>query len=167
MTRAGIALGSNIGDRLSHLRTARATIAASPRLQNPLLASAIYETAPVGCPMGADDFLNAVIEIGYDDEAQTLHRALRGIEARLGRSPEHERNAPRTVDLDLLYFGASLLDTAQLKIPHPRMFDRRFVLQPLADIRPDLVLPSQTRTVAELLHELADTSRVVRAAAQW
>lgn len=167
MTRVGLALGSNVGDRLSHLQAARAMIAALPHAYPPLLASAIYETAPVGCAAGAQDFLNAVIEIGYDGDASVLHRDLRNIETSLGRSPTHQRNAPRTVDLDLLYFGALTVDTTELRIPHPRMLERRFVLQPLADIRADLVLPQQTRTVAELLRNLTDTSLVVRAVTQW
>ena len=167
MTRVGIALGSNVGDRLSHLQTARLMIAALPSFVGPMLSSAVYETAPVGCAEGTQSFLNAVIEIGYNDDPHALHRELRRIEATLGRSPDHERNAPRTVDLDLLYFGSVALEAEKLRIPHPRMSDRRFVLQPLADICPDLVLPSETRTVAELLGTLADTSPVVRAATQW
>ena len=167
MTRAGIALGSNVGERLSHLRVARSMIAAARGVHPPILASHIYETAPIGCEPGAADFLNAVIEIGYDGDAATLHRELRSIEITLGRLPDHTRNAPRTVDLDLLYFDNVILDTDSLKIPHPRMTDRRFVLQPLAEIRAELVLPRQTRSVAELLESVADTSAVVRAATQW
>jgi 2-amino-4-hydroxy-6-hydroxymethyldihydropteridine diphosphokinase len=167
MTRAGIALGSNVGERLSHLRTARAMICVARGVHPPILASPVYETAPVGCEPGADDFLNAVIEVGYDADAAALHRELRTIEATLGRAPDHPRNAPRTVDLDLLYFGDATVDTSSLRIPHPRMTDRRFVLQPLADIRPDLVLPLQTPSIAELLASLADMSPVVRAATQW
>ncbi|MFN2475012.1 MAG: 2-amino-4-hydroxy-6-hydroxymethyldihydropteridine diphosphokinase [Chthoniobacterales bacterium] len=167
MTRAGIALGSNVGDRLSHLRAARSLIAAVTGMHPSILASAIYETAPVGCEPGAENFLNAVIEIGYNADAAALHRELRTIEATLGRTPDHPRNAPRTVDLDLLYFGDVILATSSLRVPHPRMTDRRFVLQPLADIRAELVLPTQTRSVAELLASVADTSPVVRAATQW
>lgn len=142
-------------------------IAALPRVQAPVLASPLYETAPIGCEPGAPNFLNGVVEIGYDGEAHALLRELRNIESTLGRPPDHQRNASRTVDLDLLYFGPSAITTGTLQVPHPRMHERRFVLQPLADIRPELLLPPQTQTVAELLQQLTDTSAVVRSAAQW
>ena len=167
MTRAGIAFGSNIPDRLRHLTMARMMIAELPAMRLPMLASAVYETEPVDCEPGAENFLNAVVEIGWDAEAPALHAALRRIESELGRSPVHERNVSRTIDLDFLYFGETTLVNPELKLPHPRLHDRRFVLQPLADIRPELVLPMQSCSVAELLRELADTSRVVRADSQW
>src|SRR3954467_5393596 len=121
MTRAGIALGSNVGNRLQHLQTARAMIAESPHVRQPILASAVYDTAPIGCVSGTRNFLNSALEIGYDAEALTLLRTLREIESILGRSPTHERNAPRTVDLDLLYFGGLEMTNPELKVPHPRM----------------------------------------------
>ncbi len=142
-------------------------IVALPGVQGPVLASPLYDTAPIGCEPGAANFLNGVVEIDYDGDAHALLRELRKIESTLGRSPDHQRNASRTVDLDLLYFGALAIATGTLQVPHPRMHERRFVLQPLADIRPELLLPSQTQTVAELLQQLTDTSAVVRSAAQW
>lgn len=142
-------------------------IAAFPGVQGPVLASPLYETEPIGCEPGAANFLNGVVEIGYDEDPHALLRELRNIENTLGRSPDHQRNASRTVDLDLLYFGALAIATGTLQVPHPRMHERRFVLQPLADIRPALLLPSQTQMVAELLQQLTDTSAVVRSAAQW
>lgn len=167
MMRAGIAFGSNIADRLRHLTMARTMIAELVDLRLPMLASAVYETAPVDCEPGAENFLNAVLEIGWNGDAPALLRALRKIETELGRSPDHARNSSRTIDLDLLYFGELALTGEGLKVPHPRMQERRFVLEPLAEIRDDLVLPGQTRTVAELLKELVDTSAVTRAEAQW
>ncbi len=142
-------------------------IVALPGVQGPVLASPLYDTAPIGCEPGAANFLNGVVEIDYDGDAYALLRELRKIESTLGRSPDHQRNASRTVDLDLLYFGALAIATGTLQVPHPRMHERRFVLQPLADIRPELLLPSQTETVAELLQQLTDTSAVVRSTAQW
>lgn len=165
MTRAGIALGSNIGDRLAHLVAAQKMIADS--VAEPLLASAVYETMPIACEPGAGRFLNAVVEVGCDSDAAALLHELREIEARLGRPSIHPRNVSRTIDLDLLYFGDATISSKDLHVPHPRMHERRFVLQPLADIRADFVLPSQTKTVSQLLAELADTSPVVRAEAQW
>lgn len=142
-------------------------IAALRFVQAPVLASPLYETAPVGCEPGAASFVNAVVEIGYDGEARALLHELRKIESTLGRPPVHQRNASRTIDLDLLYFGMLVSKTGTLRLPHPRMHERRFVLQPLADIRPELLLPLQTKTVAELLEQLTDSSAVVRSAAQW
>jgi 2-amino-4-hydroxy-6-hydroxymethyldihydropteridine diphosphokinase len=167
MTRAGVALGSNVDNRIEHLRRARAAISDLPELRAPLLASAVYETEPVDCDPGCEDFLNAVIEIGYAADAPHLLRALRAIETQLGRPTDRRRNAPRTVDLDLLYFGDAVIDTEELRLPHPRMHERAFVLRPLSDIRPELILPSQTASVAELAGALENTPAVVRSELQW
>lgn len=165
--RAGIALGSNLGDRLGHLRAARERIAKVDRIEPPILASSVYETDAVGCEPGAPKFLNAVVEVGYDGDALTLLRKLRQIEADLGRSPAHARNTSRTIDLDLLYLGDTRISTAELQLPHPRMHERRFVLEPLADIRPDHVLPGQTEIVRRLLQQLGATEPLVRFASEW
>lgn len=162
--RAGIALGSNLGDRLAHLTAARERIWALAR--RPFLSSTIYETEAVGCERGAPRFLNAVIEVGYDGAAMDLLSALRAIEAAMGRPGAHPLNASRTIDLDLLYFGGERMETTELILPHPRMARRRFVLQPLADIRPELVLPGQRETVAALLEQLPEEG-LVRAESQW
>ncbi len=108
-----------------------------------------------------------MIEIGYAGEAMELLQHLRQIEASLGRPSRHERNASRTLDLDLLYFGDAVLSTPELELPHPRMTTRRFVLEPLAEIRPELVLPAQNKTVAELLAALPHGSPLVRTSLQW
>src|SRR6266850_2482037 len=126
-------------------------------------SSAIYETEPVGCEKGAARFLNAAIEFGYAGEAQDLLRELAAIEKLLGRSATHARNISRTIDLDLLYFGELEIETGELQLPHPRIAEREFVLRPLADIRPDLVLPRQTESVEALLLQLTVTGAVVRA----
>lgn len=167
MTRAGIALGSNVGDRLQNLRAARQAISELRNFRAPLLASAVYNTEPVGCDPGCEDFLNAALEIGYGGEARELLQELRAIEARLGRPVAHRRNAPRTVDLDLLYFGDDVISTDELQLPHPRMCERRFVLQPLADVRPELMLPPDGVTVSALLAQLPTAPAVVRFATQW
>jgi 2-amino-4-hydroxy-6-hydroxymethyldihydropteridine diphosphokinase len=166
MTRAGIALGSNVGDRMQHLRVARDAMSGLAAFRGPLLASGVYETEPVDCEPGCRNFLNAVVEIGYDSDALELLHELRMIEARLGRPAAHQRNAPRTVDLDLLYFGQSVVNTSELQLPHPRMHERRFVLLPLADIRAEMTLPARA-SVATLLAVLPQTPAVVRADVQW
>jgi 2-amino-4-hydroxy-6-hydroxymethyldihydropteridine diphosphokinase len=165
--RAGVALGSNLGERLANLRNARKDVAALPGVLPPLRASAIYETEPVGCERGAAKFLNAAIEFGYAGEAPDLLLALAAIERLLGRSASHERNISRPIDLDLLYFGELEIETAELQLPHPRLAEREFVLRPLADIRPELVLPKQTEPVAMLLLRLPVAAAVVRIAVEW
>jgi 2-amino-4-hydroxy-6-hydroxymethyldihydropteridine diphosphokinase len=89
------------------------------------------------------------------------------IEESLGRARDHARNVSRPIDIDLLYRDANRISTDQLELPHPRTASRAFVLRPLADIRPGLVLPNQSRPVAELLAQLADSSKVVRSKEQW
>jgi 2-amino-4-hydroxy-6-hydroxymethyldihydropteridine diphosphokinase len=165
--RAGIALGSNLGDRLRTLRKARAEIERLPNIKPPILSSSIYETAPVGCEPGASSFLNAVMEVGYAGEPGDLLKWLREIEASLGRPPAHAKNTSRTLDLDVLYFGDVSIATAELQLPHPRMHERRFVLEPLNEIRPELVLPGHTETVASLLARLPLTPPLLRAPSEW
>jgi 2-amino-4-hydroxy-6-hydroxymethyldihydropteridine diphosphokinase len=165
--RAGIALGANLGNRLLSLTTARARIFALPDVVPPLLSSAVYQTDPVECEPGAKKFLNAIVEVGYAGQPPRLLEELKKIEAELGRPAEHAPNQSRPIDLDLLYHDARVIDESRLQLPHPRMHLRAFVLRPLAEIRPDLVLPGQTRTVGELSAELAAGRSVVRSARQW
>ena len=164
--RAGVALGSNLGERLANLRNARKEIAAMNGTLPPLRCSAIYETEPVDCEKGAAKFFNAVIEFGYVGQPIELRRELAAIERVLGRPAAHERNVSRPIDLDLLYFGEMMIESAELRLPHPRIADREFVLRPLADIRPDLVLPGQTEAVDVLLLRLPMTG-VVRLDLEW
>lgn len=165
--KAGLALGSNIGNRLGNLRAARKAIADLANVNEPIVCSAIYETEPVDCEPGAAPFLNAVMEIDFTGNAIDLLPNLKQIEISMGRPTDHGRNTSRKIDIDLLYFGDAKIDEAQLHLPHPRMHERRFVLQPLADIRPDLVLPAQTKTVRELLALLDDSAKVVRLTEDW
>ncbi|MDQ6656026.1 MAG: 2-amino-4-hydroxy-6-hydroxymethyldihydropteridine diphosphokinase [Verrucomicrobiota bacterium] len=158
--RAGIALGSNLGDRLANLRAAREQITALSSLQLPIFSSAVYETEPIACEPHAPQFLNAVVEIGYAASARELLAALRQIEAALGRPAAHARNTSRTLDLDLLYFDDLRISEPELQLPHPRMHERLFVLQPLSDVRPDLV-------AVDRLRELAATQPLVRFASEW
>jgi len=165
--RTGVALGSNLGDRLANLRTARKAILQLPGVTPPVLASAIYETEPIGCEPDAGKFLNAVLEFDYEGNPLELLKRLGELEQALGRLPDRPRNVSREIDIDLLYFGTTKIDKKELQLPHPRMHLRRFVLQPLADIRPDLVLPNQTKTVRELLAQLDESGKVVRHSSGW
>ena len=165
--RAAVALGSNLGDRLEHLRLARAKIIGLPGVSEPFRFSPVYETDPVGCEPGAQNFFNAVMELDYSGEAREFLAALRETEKSLGRDPAHRRNISRTIDLDLLYLNDCTINDADLELPHPRLHTRRFVLAPLTDIRPDLILPGQTKAIHAFLKELADNSAVVRVTDEW
>ncbi len=158
--RAGLALGSNLGDRLAHLRLARERVLALPGVSAPVLGSRVYETEPVGSTPDAGAYLNAVLEVEYNGQPVTLLDELQRIEADFGRPSKRPRNAPRTLDLDILYAGNLILSNSEVVIPHPRLHLRRFVLTPLADIRPDLLLPGQQHTIAALLTRLDDPARV-------
>ncbi|MEI6535370.1 MAG: 2-amino-4-hydroxy-6-hydroxymethyldihydropteridine diphosphokinase [Verrucomicrobiaceae bacterium] len=148
----GIALGSNLGDRLGNLReAARRLHDANVQM---IAVAPVYESEPVDCPDGSQNFNNTVIEVEAEIEPLELLKKMRAIEVALGRSEKREHHAPRTVDLDMLYAGGVVMQRDELTLPHPRMTLRRFVLQPLADIHPGLVLPGQGRTVAELLQTL-------------
>ena len=158
--RAGIALGSNLGDRLAQLRLARERVLALPGVSAPALSSRVYETEPVGSGPDADAYLNAVLEVEYDGQPITLLDGLQRIEADFGRPSKRPRNAPRTLDLDILYAGNLVLSNAEVVIPHPRLHLRRFVLTPLADIRPNLILPGHHENITALLARLHDPARV-------
>jgi 2-amino-4-hydroxy-6-hydroxymethyldihydropteridine diphosphokinase len=165
--RTAVTLGSNLGDRLQNLRAARRQIMELDRIRSPVLSSGIYETEPVDCEPGASKFLNAVIEFDFEGDPVELLEQLVRIEESLGRKRDHPKNVSRKIDIDLLYCGDQQIDNERLQLPHPRMHLRKFVLQPLADIRPDLISPNQTRTVADLLAELGDRGGVVRLASDW
>jgi 2-amino-4-hydroxy-6-hydroxymethyldihydropteridine diphosphokinase len=167
MMRTGVALGSNLGDRLANLRAARKAIVDLPNVQSPILSSAVHETEAVGCEPEAPKFLNAVLEFEYDGEPRELLERLIAIEESLGREREHARNVSRKIDIDLLYCGDHKIDSERLQLPHPRMHKRKFVLQPLADIRPELILPNQTKSVRELLAQADDSGKVVRLMENW
>ena len=165
--RTAVALGSNLGDRLRNLRAARQQISGLTDIQPPVLSSAIYETDPVDCEPEAPKFLNAVVEFGYNGDPVQLLKKLKSVEDALGRPREHARNVSRNIDIDLLYIGDTRIADRDLELPHPRMHVRKFVLQPLADIRPELVLAGQAKTVRELLAQLDDACNVVRLRNDW
>lgn len=154
MARAGIALGSNLGDRLANLRAARDRLVGLSAEAGSLLQAPVYQTVPLQCPDGSPDFLNTVIELELAAAPLELLLATQEIERRLGRPAGGPRHAPRVIDVDLLYLGTATMTSAALVLPHPRLAQRRFVLQPLADIRPELVLPGHTVSIAGLLRQL-------------
>lgn len=165
--RVGVALGSNIGDRLGNLRRARSAIYSLPKVTQPFLASSVYATAPIDCESGAGEFLNAVIEFEYDGNPRDLMAGFRRIEAGLGRRSRHARNESRTIDVDLLYAGDLEVRDPDLEIPHPRMAGRLFVMQPLAEIQPGLILPGQQKSAAEIVAALQKTDTVPPLTNEW
>lgn len=165
----GLSLGSNLDHRLDNLREATNRIDALPGIQ--ILAKApIYETSPVEVKPEYSTllFLNTVIIIESSMELSALSDALHKIEADMGRIRTEDRNAPRVIDIDVLYAGNIERADGVLDLPHPRWSQRRYVVQPLADVRPFLRLPGESRTVSEILTSLP-LSEVTqfRAEHQW
>jgi 2-amino-4-hydroxy-6-hydroxymethyldihydropteridine diphosphokinase len=152
--RAGISLGSNLGNRLANLRKGRDLLVNLLPEGTNFLQSAIYQSEPVDCPGDSRDFFNAVIEIDFVGKPHDLLKATQGIEYHVGRIAVSQRNAPRVLDLDILYFGNIKTDEDVLTLPHPQLTHRRFVLEPLSDIRPQLILPGDQSTVGEHLRKL-------------
>ena len=152
LVRAYIALGANLGDAEAAVRHAVLALGRLPstRLQ---LTSSLYKTAALvtgsagEAPAGGPDYVNAVAAIDTDLSAPELLDHLQALESQAGRERPY-RNAPRTLDLDLLLYGSSRIDSARLTVPHPRMALRAFVLVPLAEIAPELVSENQLKAVA-------------------
>ena len=158
---AYIALGSNLGDP-------RATVLrAMERLQElsdrPLAKSSLMETTPVDCPPGSPNFVNAMVGLvpRRGETPELLLEKLQKLENEFGRTPKKILNEARPLDLDLIAFGNETRAIPELTLPHPRAYLRRFVLQPLAEIVPGLILPGQSRAVSELLRQLT-SAEIVR-----
>lgn len=141
---AYIALGANLGDAQASLRAATQSVAALPDTRL-IATSSLYRTAPLEAT--GPDYLNAVIAVTTRLNALELLQRLQRIESQAGRLRPY-RNAPRTLDLDILLYGDASINSAALQVPHPRMAERAFVLVPLAEIAPDKVSPAQLSAVA-------------------
>jgi 2-amino-4-hydroxy-6-hydroxymethyldihydropteridine diphosphokinase len=142
---AYVALGANLGDAARTLRDALQTLGRAPGIRV-TKASSLYRTAPIDS--SGPDYLNAVAEVATTLSAPALLAALQVIENAAGRERPY-RNAPRTLDLDLLLYGSARIDSPDLTVPHPRMWARAFVLVPLAEIAPDLVTGHRLSGVAD------------------
>lgn len=150
--RCFIALGANLGDPAATVKAAILALRKMPQTEF-IAASSLYRTAPVGLKH-QPDFINAVVELVAVSPAPTLMQSLFAIEADFGRQ-RSVKNAPRTLDLDLLLYGNLLSDDPQLTLPHPRLHERAFVLAPLAEIAPWLSIPGRGK-VSDLLPRCAD-----------
>jgi 2-amino-4-hydroxy-6-hydroxymethyldihydropteridine diphosphokinase len=159
--KVGLGLGSNVGDRLLQLQQAkRYLLSLSPEQWH--RASPVYETQPVGCPVGAEKFLNAVLEIEFTGAPRTLLKKILAYEKAHGRDRTTGVNAPRTIDIDILYFGEKEIAEKNLVVPHPRLAERRFVLVPLSTLRPEMIIKGTGKTVKLLLRELPAREGEVR-----
>lgn len=158
-----LSLGSNQGDRLSWLKRAGLELLALPETRC-VAFSPVYETDPVGVPADLRGllYLNCVVILETRLSPDAFSEAVHAIESRFGRTRTDTVGLPRVIDIDILTFGDIRSEAAHLVLPHPRARARRFVLQPLADLRPDFVFPGDTQTVSDLLRALPPTPRVWR-----
>jgi 2-amino-4-hydroxy-6-hydroxymethyldihydropteridine diphosphokinase len=152
-----LGLGSNVGDRHAHLRAAVKMLGEHGVEVEAL--SSLYETEPVGEVLDQPDFLNAVARIRTELEPEELLDLCKAIEVEQGRMLGAQRHGPRPLDIDLLLLGDVELETDRLKLPHPQVMSRRFVLEPLLELDPGLTLPDGTR-LAETHAELVARQRV-------
>ncbi len=162
---AVIALGANLpgehGAPAQALQTAVSRL--DPLARGRVQCSSLWRSRPVDCPPGSPDFINAVALLRPLEETPTgLLGRLQQLEDSFGRARDAGRNAPRVLDLDLIAWGDQVCDSARLTLPHPRAHCRAFVLLPLAELLPDLMLPGQHRTVRELVEQCSDRNAVFR-----
>jgi 2-amino-4-hydroxy-6-hydroxymethyldihydropteridine diphosphokinase len=156
MTVVYLSLGSNVGNRMENLRTAVERLeAAGARAKR---VSKVYETEPVDY-REQDWFLNCVVEAETELTASALLRGLRAMEKEMGSAKAFAKG-PRLIDLDILFYGDTVIDTAELQVPHPRLAQRKFVLIPLAEIAPEVRHPVTQQTARELLQTTEDRSEV-------
>ena len=168
MKLTGISLGSNLGDRVAHLMAGRAAINAIPGTRV-TAHSRLYATEPVDVRPEHQSlpFLNACLLVQTTLTPEALAAHLHRIENACGRNRTADPHAPRTLDLDLLFVDDRCIQTPDLTVPHPRWSSRRFVVQPLADLCPDRILPGDPRTVTGVLLSLPDRPVVVLFKPDW
>ena len=139
-TRGYLGLGSNIGERAAHLQEAIAALA--ERGVAVTASSSVYETEPVGLVLDQREFFNACIAIETDDGPDELLRTCKAVERAIGREASGVRHGPRVIDVDVLLLGNLVYESERLKLPHPEVSSRRFVLVPLLELNPDATLPN-------------------------
>ena len=168
LLEVGLSLGSNLGDRVATLARAKKLISAIDGVKI-VAASSLYETEPVGVKPEFQHmkFINAVIILKTRLLVEQLYERLSEIEHELGRVRVDDKYAPRALDIDVLYAGEIVSDQPQLTLPHPRWAQRRFVVQPLAEVRGDLILPGTNKTVRALHAELPSSPSVTVFPGGW
>jgi 2-amino-4-hydroxy-6-hydroxymethyldihydropteridine diphosphokinase len=154
-----VALGSNMGDSISIIEEAAERL--NELTDSPLLRSSVWKTLPIDCPPGSPPFLNSIVAFipRLVETPESLLKRLQSIEKEFGRKTRTVPNEPRPLDLDLVTFQTELRRDPRLTLPHPRARERAFVLEPLAEVLPWLVLPGQEFTVTELLQSLSPEAR--------
>ena len=164
----GFSFGSNEGDRLANLMEAKRQILALPSVRQ-IALSPVYETKPLDVRDEYRDlnFLNAVLIVDSERSPEVWLSETANIEVSMGRERTEERNAPRPIDIDILYVGDFMMHEPGLILPHPRWTEREFVVRPLVDVCRDLVLPGTGRTVAEVLKDFGEMGDVVLFAKNW
>jgi len=161
MTPGYLGLGSNVGDRRVHLESAVAELPAHGVAV--VASSSVYETEPVGLVLDQREFFNACLRVETDHDPEELLNACKDVERSLGREPGGPRHGPRPIDVDVLLLDALVYESDRLILPHPEVTSRRFVLVPLLELEPGLVLPDGT-SLAEALDALGDDGQDVRRA---
>ena len=151
----GFSLGSNLYNRKRLLMQAKNLLLSAPRTSF-VEQSPIYETTPVDVKPEYQDmaYLNSIVVVESELPLDSWLSYIGKIETNLGRERTEDRNAPRTIDIDIIYAGEQIIDSGGLEVPHPRWAERRFVVQPLCDVRPKMVLPETSKTVGQILRAL-------------
>lgn len=164
----GFSLGSNVGGRLRLLSQAKTLLLMDSKVHF-LDQSPVYETEPVGVKeeYRAMKFLNAVLVVEAPYSPAEWLPKIKRVEETLGRVRAEDRNAPRTIDVDILFCGDQIVDGDLLTVPHARWAERRFVVQPLADVRPDLVLPGTQSPVRKILAQMPASDDVRLFSEKW
>ena len=160
-----LSLGSNRGDRRKHLASGIEKLSGKPGIIVQRISS-LYETEPWG-KVDQPEFLNCALEIFTELAPEELLMVLRSIERSAGRRPGIAKWAPRVLDMDILIYGKLVIDSPELTIPHPRLIDRRFVLEPLCELCPDLVLPGQGIDICSALSQCKDNEAVRKLSGEW
>ena len=158
-----VSLGSNLPYlNLSPREIVLAAIESLRRISLEAEASSLYLSEPIDCPRGTCDFINAamVLRLASKTSASALLAVLQGIEADYGRQRSSEQNQARTLDIDIISYANQELESSRLILPHPRATQRRFVLMPLAEIHPEMVLPGHSENIAQLLAALPRVENV-------
>jgi len=164
----GFSLGSNVGGRLRFLSQAKTLLLMNPNVQF-VSQSSVYETEAVDVKeeYRLMKFLNAVLIVESDLAPDEWLPLIKKIEAFLRRVRTEDRNAPRTIDIDILFAADKIVDDELLQIPHPRWTERRFVVEPLSEVRPDLVLPGSKDSVRKILEQMPASEDVRLFSDRW
>jgi 2-amino-4-hydroxy-6-hydroxymethyldihydropteridine diphosphokinase len=164
----GFSLGSNLYNRKRLLMQAKNLLLSAPRTRF-VDQSPIYETAPVDVKPEYREmaFLNSVVIVESGLPLESWLSYIGKIEKNLGRERTDDRNAPRPIDIDMIYADGQIVESDGLEVPHPRWAERRFVVQPLCDVRPGLVMPESSRSVAEILESLPSDEDISLYEERW